>query len=109
MRQIRFRFLEAKDSVSQAAVATCVALHSYFPRSHIFSAPYTLTEEDPKAIKLALSYLTREKSQVYVVTPSDIEGVAYKEREKWYGTEYAIDPLKSDWFEVSLTQPYRIL
>lgn len=100
MLQISFRFLEARGSVSNAAVAISVALHNSAPRAQVFAAPYTLTDDDPKSLKHALSYLVKDKAQIIVTCPVEIEGLTYNEREQWYGTEYAISPLKGDWFEV---------
>jgi insulysin len=100
MLQIRFRFLETRGPVSNAAIAISVALQSRAPRAHIFAAPYTLTDQDPKSLKHALSYLVKDKAQIIVASPVEVEGLTYNERDRWYGTEYAIDPLKSEWFKV---------
>ena len=105
MLQISFRFLEARGSISEAAVAVSVALHNTLPRSHVFAAPYTLTDKDTKSLKHALSYLVKDKAQIIVASPVEIEGLNYNEREQWYGTEYAINPLQSDWFEVRVEGP----
>lgn len=99
---MHFRFLEADPSVSEDAVDFSTALHNPWPRSQVFSAPYTLTDDDPEKIKEALAYLTKEKAQIFVATNKDIDRLKYDQREKWYGTEYAVESLKSDWFEVSI-------
>lgn len=98
--QVAFRFLEARSSVADAAVAVSVALHGRTSRAQLFSERYNLTDDGAESLKHALSFLVKDKAQVIVTSPIPVDGLSYNEREQWYGTEYEITPLKQDWFEV---------
>lgn len=101
-----YRFLEGSSSISDDADVISTSLHEPYSRSQILSAPYRLAEYDPEAIKAVLEYLIKDKAQVFICSHSDIEGLKYDKREKWYGTEYRIDALKPEWFDVSLYGSY---
>lgn len=97
---MHFRFLEAHPSVSDDADDISTALHNAWPRSQIFSAPFTFTDDDPAKIKEALGYIAKESAQIFVASNKEIDGLKYDQAEKWYGTQYVVEPLKSAWFEV---------
>jgi insulysin len=85
-RQDPFAYISGLgDSIAEEDLST-------FPRNSILS-----TEYSAEKIALTLSHLTPETCSLSVLASPDLTKVIPTQKEKWFGTEYAIRPIPSQW------------
>lgn len=103
LKQNRARVFRYKASQDPADLANsiCGAMQMPWPRSQLLSTPYTYASFDSAEVQKALSYLSMDACQVRVTSSSALPGLEWKEKERWYGTEYVVAPLTQEWFKVS--------
>lgn len=65
---------------------------STFPRNSLLSTGY-----DAEKIALALSLLTPDTCSISLLAPPELTKVTPNQKEKWFGTEYAIRPIPNQW------------
>lgn len=65
---------------------------STFPRNSLLSTAYAADK-----IALAISLLTPETCSLSLLASPDVTKVIPNQREKWFGAEYAIQPIPSQW------------
>jgi insulysin len=74
------------DSVAEEDLST-------YPRNSLLSTSFS-----PEKIKQAINVLTPEACSLSLLASPDVTKVVPDTREKWFGTEYAIRPIPSQWF-----------
>ncbi|GAA5900202.1 uncharacterized protein JCM6883_002774 [Sporobolomyces salmoneus] len=92
--RIGWRFKEKGQPQSTARNLASSLSTSRYPPAKALIAPWFADEWNEKEIREVLDCLKPEKGRVFVGSRDPIEGRGFwKEKEKWYGTEYDISPL----------------
>ncbi|GAA5876509.1 hypothetical protein JCM8547_009411 [Rhodosporidiobolus lusitaniae] len=87
-----FRFKE-KSPPSSTAMRISMLMSRPYPRELILSAPWISTEWGPERVRSMLKTFRPENSRIFVSSQQEVGGRTYGEREKWYGTEYTVEPM----------------
>ncbi|KAI5476508.1 a-pheromone processing metallopeptidase ste23 [Pseudohyphozyma bogoriensis] len=99
LSEIAFRFKE-KGRSTAAAMNLSLQMSKPFPREWLLSAPYLANEWRPDIIKATSQSLTPQNCRIFVSCQKGLDGVEYKEKEKWYGTEYTVLPISESLLSV---------
>ncbi|GAA5854680.1 hypothetical protein JCM5353_000824 [Sporobolomyces roseus] len=92
--QIAWRFKEKGQPQSTARNLASQLSTSRYPPSKILVGPWYASEWSEKEIKDILECVRPERGRVFVGSKDPIAGREFwKEKEKWYGTEYSISKL----------------
>lgn len=94
LNEIAFRFQEPFQPISYATTLSSW-LQKPYPRSQVLSAPVLATEFDRDQILGVLSQLDIDNCRITVGSQSAVDGLEYNEKEKWYGTQYTVQPFSS--------------
>ena len=93
MTEVDFRFRQKTPATSFTSRLSSV-MQKPLPRDWLLSGTSVLRAFDPEAITKALSYIRPDNYRLTVVSqtfPGD-----WNQREKWYGTEYRVEAIPSD-------------
>ncbi|KAK4204491.1 UCH-domain-containing protein [Triangularia verruculosa] len=90
MADVNFRFME-KSRAYRFASSVSQRMQKPIPREHLVSGYSKLRRFDPKLIKEALGWLRPDN--FFLVVTSRNPPVTLDNKEKWYGTEYTIQPI----------------
>lgn len=102
LSKLAFRFKE-QEPASQTASRMSMVMSRPFPRELLLSAPWICTEWLPKKIEELLGLMTPENGRIFLSAQKEIGGRTYGEKEKWYGTEYCIEPMSEKIVSVRLS------
>ncbi|CAG8512456.1 9385_t:CDS:2, partial [Funneliformis caledonium] len=89
LSEISFKF-EEKSSPSRYASNLSNLMHRPFPREWVLSGASLLREYNPQLINESLESLRPDKFILALISQSF---TGLDQREKWYGTEYKMEPL----------------
>ena len=93
MSEVDFKFQE-KSSASNFVRTMCSTMQKPLPREWLLSATDLIRKFDREAISTALRYLRADNYRLTIVSqhyPGE-----WPERERWYGTEYKVEPIGPD-------------
>ncbi|CAP68693.1 uncharacterized protein PODANS_7_6640 [Podospora anserina S mat+] len=90
MADVNFRFME-KSRAYRFASSVSQRMQKPIPREHLVSGYSKLRRFDPKLIKQALGWLRPDN--FFLVVTSRNPPVTLDKKEKWYGTEYTVQPI----------------
>lgn len=93
MSEVDFKFQE-KSSASSFVSNMCSTMQKPLPREWLLSATDLIRKFDADAISIALGYLRADNYRLTIVSqqyPGD-----WPMKEKWYGTEYKVEKISSD-------------
>lgn len=96
MTEVDFKFKE-KTPASSFTSSMSGVMQKPLPREWLLSGSDLLRKFDSKAISNALSYLRPDNFRLTLVS-QDFPG-DWDKKEKWYGTEYKIQPIDPDFAE----------
>lgn len=99
LSEMTFRFQD-KAPPMQYVTSLTSAMQKPYPRSMVLSAPYLSTEFDRDQIAGSLARLDVENCRVTVASQQLVDGLEYDQKERWYGTNYAINSLPDDFIQV---------
>ena len=100
MTEVDFKFREKTPATSFTSRLSSVMQHP-LPRDWLLSGTSVIRKFDAQAITQALSYLRPDNYRLTLVSqtfPGD-----WDQREKWYGTEYRVEAIPSD-FKASICE-----
>ncbi|KAI4173694.1 MAG: hypothetical protein LQ348_006508 [Seirophora lacunosa] len=100
MTEVDFRFREKSPATSFTSRLSSIMQYP-LPRDQLLSGTSVLRKFDSKGISQALSYIRPDNYRLTLVSqtfPGD-----WDQKEKWYGTEYRIEPIPLD-FQASIRQ-----
>ncbi len=95
MAQLDFQYQERQDPfefVTNIGDALIDEELATFPRYSLLADEYS-----PEKIDRAISFLTPENCAISLLASPELTNVAPTNREKWFGTEYAIRPIPEEW------------
>lgn len=92
MAEVDFKFQE-KSPASSFASSMSSVMQKPLPREWLLSGTSLVRKFDPEAITNALSYLRADNCRLTLVS-QDFPG-GWDKKEKWYGTEYKMEPIES--------------
>lgn len=98
MAEVDFRF-QQKSPASGFTSKTSSIMQKPLPRERLLSGQSLVRKFDSKAISNALAYLRTDNYRLTIVSqnyPGD-----WDQKEKWYGTEYKVQPIPPD-FEAAV-------
>ncbi|KAF9586639.1 Insulinase (Peptidase M16) [Lunasporangiospora selenospora] len=89
-----FRFKEKSPAAGYASRLAGVMQRGYAPE-WVLSGSYLIRGSDPDLIMQCIDALKIDSWKSHLVTQdaSTVPGGAFDEKEKWYGTEYHVDPV----------------
>lgn len=93
MSEVDFKFQE-KSSASNFVSNMCSTMQKPLPREWLLSATDLIRKFDADAISMALGYLRADNYRLTIISqqyPGD-----WPMKEKWYGTEYKVEKISSD-------------
>ena len=93
MAEVDFRF-EEKESASKFVQSMCSTMQKPLPREWLLSGTDLIRKFDSDAIATALNHLRADNYRLTIVSqtyPGD-----WNMKEKWYGTEYKVQPMSND-------------
>lgn len=91
LNEIAFRFQEPFQPISYVTTLSSW-LQKPYPRPQVLSAPLLSTEFDKDQILGTLSRLDINNCRITVASQAPVDGLEYNEKEKWYGTQYTVQP-----------------
>ena len=100
MTAVDFRFRQ-KTPASSFTSGTSHVMQKPLPREWLLSGPSDVRKFDSAAISKALDYLRTDNYRLTIVSqhfPGD-----WDQKEKWYGTEYKVEAIPSD-FQVAVKE-----
>lgn len=92
MGEVEFRFKQ-KSPASRFSSSLSSVMQKPLPREWLLSGSL-MRKYDPKLIEQALDHLRADNFRLVIVTPES--PVALDKKEKWYGTEYAVEKIPAD-------------
>ncbi|POS84570.1 hypothetical protein EPUL_004076 [Erysiphe pulchra] len=96
--EMLFNFNEKWPAIKYTSLISRI-LQTPVPREWLISNRYIVQKFDPDIIKTYLSYLRPDNFRI-ILTTQKVDGT-WDKKEKWYGTEYAIKKIPSDFlFEI---------
>ncbi|KAM0792238.1 hypothetical protein ACM66B_004933 [Microbotryomycetes sp. NB124-2] len=98
LSEMAFTFKE-KSPPTSTTMELALGMSRPYPREMLLSAPYKSTEWNPQVIRDLLETMTPEQCRMMIASQEPIEGRDYDQKEKWYGTEYTIEPLSEKIFK----------
>ena len=105
--EMAFRFQEKTPPISYVTTLSSW-LHKPFPRSQVLSAPYITSEFNKDQLAGALANLDVAKCRVTLASQQPVDGLEYNEKERWYGTQYTIQPLPEAFVQVCRIAPLEV-
>lgn len=93
MTEVDFRFREKSPATSFTSRLSSIMQHP-LPRERLLSGTSVIRKFDSQAVTHALSYIRPDNYRLTVVSqsfPGD-----WDQKEKWYGTEYRVEAIPSD-------------
>lgn len=100
LADLAFQFKE-KSPPTGTVMSTSLSMSKPYPRDLLLSAPYKSTEWNPRVVKELLDRMTQDQCRITVASQNEIGGRTYDQKEKWYGTEYTIEPFSDNLKAVS--------
>jgi insulysin len=97
--EIDFRFMEMPPP-SHYVTTLSGNMHQPYPRQWILSAPYFARQFDSSLISRTLDFLKPENVRMTVASQTELPGRKYESKEKWYGTEYTVTPMRPELLKV---------
>lgn len=101
LSEIAFRFKE-KSPPTTTAMHLSLQMSKPFPRELLLSAPWLTSSWNEEIINDATKHLTVDECRIMIASQQGLEGKDYNMTEKWYGTEYTIEPLSDRLLKVRL-------
>ncbi|KAH8927446.1 LuxS/MPP-like metallohydrolase [Atractiella rhizophila] len=92
LSEMGFKYMEKSAPMSYVTGMAEEMLQPY-PPEWVLSGSSLLRNYEPNVINEALTHLTPENCRVTVGAKEPVDGVAFDQKETWYGTEYAIRKL----------------
>ena len=93
MAEVDFKFQE-KTSASDFARSMCSTMQKPLPREWLISATDLIRKFDSEAITAALDFLRPDNYRLTIISQTFPGG--WDQTEKWYGTEYKVEPIPAD-------------
>ncbi|KAL8900428.1 MAG: hypothetical protein Q9207_005700 [Kuettlingeria erythrocarpa] len=100
MAEVDFRFREKTPATSFTSRLSSI-MQQPLPRDRLLSGSSVIRKFDSEAITRAMAYIRSDNYRLTVVSqtfPGD-----WDQKEKWYGTEYRVEPIPSD-FQADVRQ-----
>lgn len=94
LNDIAFRFKE-KSPPTMVSMSLSLEMSKPLPRENLLSAPYITKTFNKSLIETCINGLSPERCRVMVATQKGLPGITYDQKEKWYGTEYSIQPMSA--------------
>jgi insulysin len=104
LSEIAFRFKE-KSPPTTTAMQLSLQMSKPYPRELLLSAPWLTSSWDEDIIMAATNHLSVDECRMMVASQEPLVGKDYNMREKWYGTEYTIEPLSDRLLKASQLCP----
>ena len=93
MGDVNFRFKQ-KSPASRFTSSTSAVMQKPLPRNWLLSGSTKLRRFDPDAVTRSMQYLRPDNFRLMVI--SQDAPVDFDQKEKWYGTEYAVQKLPAE-------------
>lgn len=93
LSEIAFKYQEKFPPMSYVT-AMASWLQKPYPRDQVLSAPVIASEFNRDQIAGSIAKLDVSNCRVLVGSQTPVDGLTYSEKEKWYGTQYRIQPLR---------------
>ena len=93
MTEVDFKFQE-KSSASEFARSMASQMQKPFPRKWLLSGDSLIRKFDANAISEALKFLRTDNFRLTIISQQYPGN--WDQKEKWYGTEYRVEPISDD-------------
>ncbi|SGY41131.1 BQ5605_C003g02474 [Microbotryum silenes-dioicae] len=105
LSKLAFRFKE-KGSPTNTAMGLALSMSKPFPREKLLSAPWLSTEWNPEIVVDLIGKLKPENCRILVAANEPIGDRVYDQKERWYGTEYTIEPMSDKLLKHASAETY---
>lgn len=96
LSEMQFRFKDKETALS--LVSSVVHSMQLYPMEEVLTAPYLISEWQPKLISDLMDNLVPEKCRI-VVVGQKVQNIC-DQTEAWYGTKYHLDNIAEELLEV---------